>query len=55
MLILSKAERIDKMPEISRFYGIIIKMFLNLKNMNPAIFMLYMENMWEFLICKTWK
>ncbi len=32
------------MPEISRFYGIVIKMFLNLKNMNHRIFMPYMES-----------
>lgn len=33
------------MPEIARFYGIIIKMFLSQKNMNQVMFMLYMENM----------
>ncbi len=36
MLISSKAERIDKMPEISRFYGIIIKMFFKPKEHEPS-------------------
>lgn len=33
------------MPEISRFYGIVIKMFSNQKNMNLLIYMLCMVNM----------
>lgn len=36
MLISSKAESIDKMPEISRFYGIIIKMFFKPKEHEPS-------------------
>lgn len=43
------------MPEITRFYGIVIKMFLSLRNMNLVIFMLFMENMLVNLMCKHWK
>lgn len=34
------------MPEVSRFYGIVIKMFLSLKSMNPATFMHSTAHMW---------
>ena len=46
------------MPEISRFYGIVIKLlrcFSSLRSMNRAIFMLCMENMSESSICIQWK
>lgn len=33
------------MPEIARFYGIVIKMFLNPKSMSPVIFTLFTGNM----------
>ena len=33
------------MPEIARFYGIIIKMFFKPKEHEQVMFMLYMENM----------
>ena len=32
------------MPEISRFYGIVIKMFFKPKKHEPSHFMLYMVN-----------
>lgn len=38
------------MPEISRFYGIVIKMFLSRRNMSLAISMHYTVSTLEFLI-----
>ena len=40
------------MPEIARFYGIIIKMFFKPKEHDHPIFMPYMANMSGFLISK---
>lgn len=37
------------MPVISRFYGIIIKMYFQQKEHNPRIFMQYMNNQAELL------
>ena len=38
------------MPEISRFYGIVIKMFFKPKEHEPSHFMLYMVNILGYLI-----
>ena len=38
------------MPEIVRFYGIIIKMFFKPKNMSRRIYMPSTTNMWACLI-----
>ena len=44
-------EEMDLMPEISRFYGIVIKMFFNPKEHEPShIHALYGEYMGEFNI-----
>ncbi len=43
------------MPEIARFYGIVIKMFLSRRSMNQAISMPCTANTWESSISVPWK
>ncbi len=42
------------MPEIARFYGIIIKMYFKPRNMNPVTFTHYMGNTWVNSTSRHW-
>ena len=43
------------MPEVSRFYGIVVKMFFKPKEHDPSLFMLSMGNVSGCLIWRRWK
>ena len=43
------------MPEITRFYGIVVKIFFRDEHNPPRIFMQFMGSITDFSGLKTWK